>query len=142
MAKLYMVMKDGARIKALKSLDSAKEIADKENAKVWYDGKCVYEPTAHSEGVSFPIEKTAPNKDASPTIIASDAMITTSSYRLKSPMNVRENPSLDAVVITTLQAGTIVEVYDIVNDWMKVILQGKIVYILFRNEEETFAEKI
>ena len=53
MSKLYVVMKNNEKIKTAKSLSAAKEIADKEQAEVFCDGKCVYtaQPNSKAEPV-------------------------------------------------------------------------------------------
>ena len=62
----------------------------------------------------------------------------TSPYRLKALMNVREAPSLESKDIDRAPKDTVVEVYEIRNDWMRVNWKGGIAYILYKNGE--FAE--
>ena len=80
--------------------------------------------------------KTAENKSAK-----SNAKL--SVYRLKARMNVREFPSLVAPRLRTAPAGTLVQVFKIENDWLKIKNDnnnGGIAYILYKNGE--FAEKV
>ena len=55
--KTYTVMKDGKELKELKTLVSAKKLADAEGAEVLSEGECVYQGTVspyredeHSQG--------------------------------------------------------------------------------------------
>ena len=90
--------------------------------------------------------KTAENKSAK-----SNAKL--SVYRLKVLMNVREFPSLVAPRLRTAPAGTLVQVFKIENDWLKIKNSnnggnnsgnsnnnGGVAYILYKNGE--FAEKV
>ena len=90
--------------------------------------------------------KTAENKSAK-----SNAKL--SVYRLKALMNVREFPSLVAPRLRTAPAGTLVQVFKIENDWLKIKNgsnggnnsgnsnnNGGVAYILYKNGE--FAEKV
>lgn len=61
----------------------------------------------------------------------------TEKYRLKKLMNVRTKPSLEAKIMTTKPAGTVVRVLAVENDWLR-LADGS--FILFKNGE--FAEKI
>ena len=60
----------------------------------------------------------------------------TEQYRLKALMNVRKKPSMDADIITTKPAGTLVRVLKVKDGWLHLI-DGN--YILF--EEGRYAEK-
>lgn len=42
----------------------------------------------------------------------------TEKYRLKSLMNVRKKPSMDATIVTTKPEGTIVRVLEVEKDWL------------------------
>lgn len=61
-------------------------------------------------------------------------------YRLKSLMNVREAPSLNAPRLRTAPKGTLVQVIYIENDWLKIKDGSNFAYILYKNGE--FAEKV
>lgn len=55
----------------------------------------------------------------------------TASYRLKALMNVRKLPSLEAEIVAHAQKDTIVDVFEIVDDWMKIRWYNGFAYILF-----------
>ena len=59
-------------------------------------------------------------------------------YRIKALMNVREAPSLTAKIVAVVEAGKIMNVYEIKHDWMKVKWYEEFAYILYKNGE--FAE--
>ena len=61
-------------------------------------------------------------------------------YRLKSLMNVREAPSLNAKCLRTAPKGTLIQVIAIDNDWLKIRDGSNFAYILYKNGE--FAEKV
>lgn len=153
--KIYTVMKNGEELEQLKTLATAKKLADAEGAEVYADGKCVYqgikevkesevEKTEVKEVKEVEVEKTEvkeaevpetksvteekPHKAAEPV---------TQRYRLKMLMNVRKRPSMNASVLATKAAGTIVHVVTIENDWMQ-LRDGT--FILYGNGE--FAEKL
>ena len=107
MSKTYVVMKDGVKVKTVRSLAKAKEVAD--GAEIYCNGELVYQEK--------PPE----------------------TYRLKALMNVREVPSLTAKIIAHAEAGKVVNVYEIKDDWMKVAWNGTYAYIFYKNGE--FAEK-
>ena len=111
MSKTYVVMKDGVKVKTVRSLAKAKEVA--EGAEIYCNGELVY-PSG-----------------AVPTALET--------YRLKALMNVREVPSLTAKIIAHAEAGKVVNVYEIKDDWMKVAWNGTYAYIFYKNGE--FAEK-
>ena len=97
---------------------------------------------------------TVDNKPAENKSAKSNAKL--SVYRLKARMNVREFPSLVAPRLRTAPAGTLVQVFKIENDWLKIKNSnntdngnnsgsnsnnnGGIAYILYKNGE--FAEKV
>lgn len=103
MAKIYTVIKDGEELKELKTLPAAKKLADAESAEVWCEGKPIYTPVeAKAEAVDEESEPvTEPDK-----------------YTLTARMNVRTAPSLDATKLAVAQAGTVVDVTAIENDWL------------------------
>ena len=94
---------------------------------------------------------TVDNKPAENKSAKSNAKL--SVYRLKALMNVREFPSLVAPRLRTAPAGTLVQVFKIENDWLKIKNgsnggnnsgnsnnNGGVAYILYKNGE--FAEKV
>ena len=103
--KTYTVVKDGEELKELKSLAAAKKLADAEGAEVICDGKCVYQGTvAPTEDT---VEETAVAEEQKPEV-----------YTLTRKMNVRKAPSMNADKLKVLDAGAVVEVRDIQNDWL------------------------
>ena len=103
--KTYTVIKDGEELKELKSLTAAKKLADTEGAEVFCDGKCVYQGTvAPTEDT---VEETAVAEEQKPEV-----------YTLTRKMNVRKEPSLSSAKLKVLDAGTVVEVKTIQNDWL------------------------
>ena len=95
--------------------------------------------------------KPTENKPAENKSAKSNAKL--SVYRLKALMNVREFPSLVAPRLRTAPAGTLVQVFKIENDWLKIKNgsnggsnsgnsnnNGGVAYILYKNGE--FAEKV
>lgn len=98
--KIYSVIKDGAILKnGIKNLVSAKELAKKENAEVFCDGALVWKPE----------------------VVAKPKL-----YKLKTLLNVRKEPSLEAEILGTMNEGKIVEVLEIADGWLKI---GKEKYI-------------
>ena len=115
--KTYIVVKDGEELKELKSLTAAKKLADTEGAEVFCDGKCVYQGTvAPTEDT---VEETALAEEQKPE-----------TYTLLRKMNVRKEPSLNAAKLKVLDAGAVVEVRDIQNDWL-CLTDGS--FILYEN---------
>jgi len=103
--KTYTVMKDGEELKELKSLAAAKKLADTEGSEVYCDGKCVYQGTV------------APAEDTVEEAAVAEGKIP-GVYTLTRKMNVRKAPSLEADKLKVLDAGTVVDVQDIQNDWL------------------------
>ena len=115
--KTYIVVKDGEELKELKSLTAAKKLADTEGAEVFCDGKCVYQGTvAPTEDT---VEETAVAEEQKPEV-----------YTLTRKMNVRKEPSLSSAKLKVLDAGTVVEVKTIQNDWL-CLTDGT--FILYEN---------
>ena len=115
--KTYIVVKDGEELKELKSLTAAKKLADTEGAGVFCDGKCVYQGTvAPTEDT---VEETAVAEEQKPEV-----------YTLTRKMNVRKEPSLSSAKLKVLDAGTVVEVKTIQNDWL-CLTDGT--FILYEN---------
>ena len=132
--KTYTVMKDGEEIEKLTTLTAAKKLADAEGAEVFCDGECVYKGEV---------------KDAPETVIVhADPVVaetseqsevtepSTERYRLKTLMNVRKNPSLDADILSTKPENSVVRVLGIENGWLHLI-DGS--FILYENGK--YAEK-
>ena len=103
--KTYTVVKDGEELKELKSLAAAKKLADTEGAEVFCDGKCVY------QGAVAPAEDTV-----EAAVVAKEQK--PEAYTLTRKMNVRKEPSLSSAKLKVLDAGTVVEVKAIQNDWL------------------------
>ncbi len=140
--KIYTVMKDGEELEKLKTLTAAKKLADAERAEVYTDGKCVY--SASTPGVeSDDAAETAVSEDpdaednGSEQPIPAKDELNPSKYRLKAWMNVREKPSMSALILGTKPEGDIVKVAALENDWLR-LTDGT--YILFGNGN--YAEKI
>ena len=118
MSKTYTVVKDGTELKELKTLATAKKVADAEGGSVLLDGECVY-----PQAVAAPVEEShivlekpsQPDKEET-------------KYRLTALMNVRKKPSLDAPILYTRAAGTEVRVLGIVNDWLHLTNDTYILY--------------
>ena len=115
--KTYTVVKDGEELKELKSLAAAKKLADAAGAEVICDDKCVY------QGTVAPAEDTVEE-----AVVAEDLKPET--YTLLRKMNVRKEPSLNAAKLKVLDAGAVVEVRDIQNDWL-CLTDGS--FILYEN---------
>lgn len=115
--KTYTVVKDGEELKELKSLAAAKKLADTEGAEVYCDGKCVY------QGTVAPVENTVEE-----AAVAEEKKPET--YVLLRKMNVRKEPSLSAAKLKVLDAGAVVEVKAIQNDWL-CLTDGS--FILYEN---------
>ena len=126
--KTYTVMKDGEEIEKLNTLTAAKKLADTEGGEVFCDGVSVY------KGIEVLV-------NAEPVVAAELKQPEveepkTEQYRLKTLMNVRKKPSMDADIVTTKPAGTLVRVLKVKDGWLYLI-DGN--YILF--EEGRYAEK-
>ncbi len=145
--KIYTVMKNGEELEQLKTLVAAKKLADAEGAEVYADGKCVYQGSAEVKEVKevkeIEVEKREIKEEVPETKSVTEekphevAEPVTQRYRLKMLMNVRKRASMNAPVLATKAAGTIVHVVTIENDWMQ-LRDGT--FILYGNGE--FAEKL
>ena len=127
--KTYIVMKNGEEIEKLNTLTAAKKLADTEGGEVFCDGVSVY------KGIEVLV-------NAEPVVAAELKQPEveepkTEQYRLKTLMNVRKKPSMDADIVTTKPAGTLVRVLKVKDGWLYLI-DGN--YILF--EEGRYAEKV
>ena len=115
--KTYTVVKDGEELKELKTLSAAKKLADTEGAEVFCEGECVYQGTvAPTEDT---VEETAVAEEQKPEV-----------YTITRKMNVRKAPSLNADKLKVLDAGAVVEVRAIQNDWL-CLTDGT--FILYEN---------
>ena len=110
--KTYIIMKNDAEIERANSISAAKVLADERKAEVYLNGQCVYSYTHAAPA--------AANHDPQPAATTATHTPDVLSYRLKSLMNVRKAPSMDAEVLSTLGSGTIVEVAAIINDWLQL----------------------
>ena len=99
--KIYTVVKDGETLKELKTLAAAKKLADAEDAEVFCEGECVYQPIFPSVE-----DETAEPVKAPET------------FTLLRKMNVRKAPSLNADKVKVLGTGTEVEVAEVADDWL------------------------
>ena len=110
--KTYAVIKDGEALKELKTLAAAKKLADAEGAEVFCEGECVYSPVSNKsvslEEVSNPVMEEA--KVEEPKAL--------DTYTLLRKMNVRRTPSVKAERVNVLNAGAVVEVTEVTNDWL------------------------
>ena len=143
--KIYTVMKNGEELEQLKTLAAAKKLADAEGAEVYADGKCVYQGSVEVEEVKEVKETEVKEAEVPETKSVTEEKpkepeVTEpvpQRYRLKMLMNVRKRPSMNAPVLATKAAGTIVHVVTIENDWMQ-LRDGT--FILYGNGE--YAEKL
>ena len=132
---VYVIMKDGTKIKTAKNLSVAKEIADKEKAEVFVNGKCVY-PKAQTAVKEAEASQEPEPARSEPEQEPLKPVLTP--YKLKAKMNIREKPSLSARKLDTAKTGTIVQVYEIRNDWMKIKWYDGIGFVLYSDGK--FAE--
>ena len=113
--KTYNVMKDGKELKELKTLASAKKLADAEGAEVLCEGECVYQGTAKDS------EDTV--SELSDAVAESPAKepVTPVKYTLTAKMNIRKAPSMSSGIVGIAEKGTVVEVTDIERDWLHLL---------------------
>ena len=115
--KTYTVVKDGEELKELKSLAAAKKLADTEGAEVYCDGACVYQSAV------------APAEDTVEETVVAEKQ-ETEIFILTRKMNVRKEPSLNAAKLKVLDAGAVVEVRAVQNNWL-CLTDGS--FILYEN---------
>ena len=129
--KTYVVSKDGETVKELKTLAAAKKLADAEGGEVLCDGETVYTATAAPTPATTPEpeEKTEEQSVTEPV-----------KYKLLSKMNIRIAPSLKADKVGVAEAGTVVKVTAIENDWLRVKNGAGEVFILYGGGK--FAERV
>lgn len=107
--KEYAVKKDGETLKTYKSLTAAKQLAEKEMANVYAGDECVYK-VVPEEADYKDLEEEQSNIE--------ETKEKPEKFTLTALMNVREAPSFEGAIKTTLPAGTVVEVEAVVNDWL------------------------
>ena len=112
--KTYSIVKEGTELKELRSLASAKRLADAEGAEVFWEGALVYKPA--------PIENESEQSATVETGKEPDR------YRLTARMNVRKGPGKEYEKIGVAEPGTIVEVIGIENDWLHLTDDTYILY--------------
>ena len=132
--KTYTVIKDGEKIKELKSLPAAKKLANTEKAEVICDGECVYttltDSYAEEEQNPESLESSIVTFEASPVAkaIVDVETITPEKYILTAKMNIRKGPSKTALIQGIAKEGTVVEVLSIDNDWLHLTDDTFILY--------------
>ena len=114
--KTYTVVKYGETLKELKTLAAAKKLADEQSGEVVCEGTVVYTAAP-------------PVKPEIAEVKASEKE--TEKYTLLSKMNIRTAPSLDADKVGIAEAGTVVEVLAVENDWLRVRNGAGVVFILY-----------
>ena len=116
--KIYTVMKDGEPVKELKTLAAARKLADEQGGEVMCDGETIYAASLIEHEPEETEEGKAQEKEAV-------------KYTLLSKMNIRTAPSLEADKVGIAEAGTIVEVLAIEDDWLHVRNGAGVVFILY-----------
>lgn len=117
--KIYTVIKDGETVKELKTLAAAKKLADAEGAEIICEGQTVY-TAAVASAPAIETEEGQPvkaEKAAEPV-----------KYKLLSKMNIRTAPSLDAPKLGIAQAGAVVDVFAVEDDWLHLTNGAYILY--------------
>ena len=110
--KTYTVMKDGKELKELKTLASAKKLADAEGAEVLCEGECVYQGTVAGS------EDTVPELSKAETETSVVKPAKPKKYTLTAKMNIRKAPSKTAEIAGIAEKGTVIDVAAIENDWL------------------------
>ena len=116
--KIYTVMKDGVPVKELKTLTAARKLADEQGGEVMCDGETIYAVAPIEPEPEKTEEVKAPVKEME-------------KYTLLSKMNIRTAPSLEADKVGIAEAGTVVEVLAIEDDWLHVRNGAGVVFILY-----------
>ena len=116
--KIYTVMKDGEPVKELKTLAAARKLADEQGGEVMCDGETIYAASLIEHEPEETEEGKAQEKEAV-------------KYTLLSKMNIRTAPSLEADKVGIAEAGTVVEVLAIEDDWLRVRNGAGVVFILY-----------
>ena len=129
---MYFVLdSNGKKLKALKSLQNAKKLADSVNGSVVYGGEVVYQS---QQEIPQQEEKLASDGDLIYKVPSGEAK---QKYQITTLINVRSKPSLSGKLLGTLKAGTVIFVAGIENDWLKVSNgdDAPYSYILYGNGE-------
>ena len=116
--KTYTVVKNGEELKELKTLTAARKLADEQGGEVMCDGETIY--------AASPIEPEPEETEEVKTPVKE-----TEKYTLLSKMNIRTAPSLEAEKVGIAEAGTVVEVLAIEDDWLHVRNGAGVVFILY-----------
>ena len=135
--KTYVVKKDDEIIEQFKTLVAAKKLADMAVAEVFCDGELVYAGTAKQ--AQEVLETALVHADPVVAETSEQSEVTELAkerYRLKTLMNVRKNPSLDADILSTKPENSVVRVFGIENGWLH-LMDGS--FILYENGK--YAEK-
>ena len=135
--KTYVVKTDDEIIDQFKTLVAAKTLAARAVAEVFCDGELVYAGTAKQ--AQEVLETVLVHADPVVAETSEQSEVTepaTERYRLKTLMNVRKNPSLDADILSTKPESTVVHVLGIENGWLH-LMDGS--FILYENGK--YAEK-
>ena len=135
--KTYVVKKDDEIIEQFKTLVAAKKLADMAVAEVFCDGELVYAGTAKQ--AQEVLETVLVHADPVVAETSEQSEVTepaTELYRLKTLMNVRGKPSLDADILSTKPENSVVRVLGIENGWLH-LMDGS--FILYENGK--YAEK-
>ena len=114
--KTYIVVKDDEELKELKSLAAAKKLADAEGGTVICNGVTVY-PEPEIETV-----------EQEPALVDQPSA---EKYTLMAKMNIRTGPSLEADKVGIAEAGTVIEVLAIEDDWLRVRDGADVAFILY-----------
>ena len=91
---------DGEKLKSCKSLTSAQKLADKENGVVLINGEQVY-----------PVESVQPAEETTDSTLPYEVMVR---------INIRTEPSLEAQKIGIAEAGTVLEAFEDLGDWLRI----------------------
>lgn len=136
--KTYVVKKDDEIIEQFKTLVAAKKLADMAVAEVFCDGELVYAGTAKQ--AQEVLETALVHADPVVAETSEQSEVTepsTERYRLKTLMNVRGKPSLDADILSTKPENSVVRVLGIENGWLHLMDGSFILY-----EDGKYAEKL
>ena len=95
---------DGEKLKSCKSLTSAQKLADKENGIVLINGEQVY-----------PVESVQPAEETREA--GHDCTLP---YEVMVRINIRTEPSLEAQKIGIADAGTVLEAFEDLGDWLRI----------------------
>ena len=140
---MYFVLdSNGKKLKALKSLQNAKKLADSVNGSVVYGGKVVYQPQQEEilqpqqeiPQQQIPQQEKETQQEIPQKVPSGEVK---QKYQITTLINVRSKPSLSGKLLGTVKAGTVVFVVGIENDWLKVSNgdDAPYSYILYGNGE-------